>query len=196
MFADTQELNTGAATGVIQCECMYSMHLPENMCICMQHVIYYSMCNSRIWIWRGQWWKRRRQCMLLCRSMFSDQPKTSCLFTCERSTECECAWGGACSNCMHVCVWRQARAASGVRGVLARWRLQGQLRDWPLSGQPQHPSNLRLSINKSSMVPRSMGLSAGSTRCYIFSTLLSIGFTGTRRGLIGAKRTDRFAISE
>ena len=47
-----------------------------------------------------------------------------------------------------VCVCRQARAARGVRGGggVARWRLQGQLRDWPLSGHPQHPSYSRLSV--------------------------------------------------
>lgn len=82
--------------------------------------------------------------------------------------------------------------------MFARWRLQGQLRDWPLSGQPQHPSDSRLSINKSSVAPGSLGLSGSSTHYYIlsFTTLLSVDLTGKRRGLITARRSDRSAVLE
>lgn len=95
------------------------MHFPENMWNCMQHSIY-CMCNSRMWIWRGQWWKRTRQCMRLCRSMFSDQRKThACLRVWEALSVSVCGEGeGACDNCMYVCVCmcREARAVRRVGG--------------------------------------------------------------------------------
>lgn len=73
---------------------------------------------------------------------------------------------GDCDVCMYasVCV-RMGKgskggmgAEGGREGVLGRWRLQGQLRGRPLSGQPQHPSDRCLSVNNSNVVSRSAGL--------------------------------------
>lgn len=97
------------------------------VCICLKTCatacnMTYTMCNSRMWIWRGQWWKRKRQCMLLCRSMFSDQPKThACLRVREKHWVWVCVGRGrglVITVCMFVCVCvcRRARAARGVRG--------------------------------------------------------------------------------
>lgn len=58
--------------------------------------------------------------------------------------------------CMFVCT--EARAARGSWRA-ARWRLQGQWKGGLLSGHPQHPSTLCLSMNKPSMWFRSVGSS-------------------------------------
>lgn len=61
-----------------------------------------------------------------------------------------------------LCVERLEGGAKRVWRA-ARWRLQGQLRDQPLSGNPHHPATSCLSMNKSGMGARSIGLSACST---------------------------------
>lgn len=63
-----------------------------------------------------------KDCMLLCRSVFSYQPKISCLFTCERNTECEYVHrereGLVITVCMFVCVGRQGQQVGCGEGVL------------------------------------------------------------------------------
>lgn len=80
--------------------------------------------------------------MLLCRSVFSDQPKThACLRVRQAlSVSLRGEGEGACDisiyvcMCMCVCVERQGQQGGSWRA--AKWRLHGQLRDWPLSGHP------------------------------------------------------------
>lgn len=150
------------------------MHLPENMCNCMQHSIY-NVQQPNVNLERLV--VEEKKCMLLCRSVFSDQPKThACLHVREARSVSACREGeGACANCMYVCEGKGSRGEEGRWSWrAARWRLQGQLRDRPLSGHPQHPSTSCLSM--SSMGPRSMGLSTGSTPYNASSTLLRKGF--------------------
>lgn len=72
-----------------------------------------------------------------------------------------------------VCMFVKARAAGGKRGGGLGGQPDGdckaKMRDQPLSGHPQHLSTLCLSM--SSMGPRSVGLSAGSTPYNASSTL-------------------------
>lgn len=55
-----------------------------------------------------------------------------------------------------------------------------------MSGQPQHPSDWRLSVNNSSVVSRSAGLSTGRN---IFQAVLWL-WQDTRAGLIGGDEAD------
>lgn len=83
--------------------------------------------------------------------------------------------------CVYVCVRREARAASGVRGVGAC--------QMETAGPTAHCLTI-LTVSLSvyqRLLLRSVGLSADSTCCYTLPTLLSIGFSGIRKKLIRAK---------
>lgn len=74
---------------------------------------------------------------------FSDQPKTrACLRVREAlSVSVRGEGEGACDNCMYVCVYggkgKGGEGGGGGGSGLARWRSQGQMRGWPLSGHRQ-----------------------------------------------------------
>lgn len=80
----------------------------------------------------------------LCRSVFSDQPKThACLRVRGVLSVCVCVRAhrqgeGDFDHCMYVCMCGCVGGRVGCWGA-ARWSLHGQLRGQPLSGYPQPP---------------------------------------------------------
>lgn len=84
------------------------MHMPESQCSCMQHSIY-NVQQQNDYVERSV--VEKKMCMPLCRSKFSDQPKTrACLYVREALSV---SVGRGRGLVITVCMCREARAVQG-----------------------------------------------------------------------------------